>query len=433
MRKFLSILSILCVCEFANAQFSVLSPNKYLIINNLSDIDAVFLFNGIAGAEITCTETGNIRWLEYDGTPISTGQPTLSSLEDGKGYICQVEKPDITIKYWIWVIDYSLYPLIFNNLQIVPNQQDLCTTLLLAADLNAPDLFYKDKNGLQKKLTRSFTLNYIDYEFSNEAWQDKEVSMNLDYYFAQISVPAPKKDVTFTLSGDNFAKAMEIEQSITLDYQAIAVESHLKGKIEIRGNEKENQHEIDRDKGAQNPLEGSAPLDINFQSRANKPTATHFEWTVFNEKTPTNYFKFYDENIRYTFNETGEYKVKLKVKNGSGECECNDSVRVIAIDSYLTVPNVFSPNGDGKNDEFRVSYSSLQSYKCVIVNRWGSVIFKSTNPETGWDGKIYGKPAAEGTYYYIINATGTDIETKEGKNKGKPKKYSLNGAINLFR
>jgi gliding motility-associated-like protein len=107
---------------------------------------------------------------------------------------------------------------------------------------------------------------------------------------------------------------------------------------------------------------------------------------------------------------------------------------------------VFTPNGDGTNDEFRVAYRSLREFHCWVYNRWGKLVYEWTDPAKGWDGTIYGKPAAEGAYYYVIRALGTDADKnarytmKAVYNKKKLKAdeamigvYQLSGDINLLR
>ena len=126
------------------------------------------------------------------------------------------------------------------------------------------------------------------------------------------------------------------------------------------------------------------------------------------------------QNHQYTFAESGNYKVKIQVSN----VFCADSafVDVIVSESQIVAPKIFTPNGDGFNDEFRVAYKSIIQFNATIVNRWGRVLFKWTDPAKGWDGKINGKPAPEGTYFYIITAKGSD-----------DKIYPLKGHINLLR
>jgi len=437
MKKIVAIISILAVCAFANAQFFVTSPNAYLQINTLSNIDAVFLFNGISSStEISYSGSGNKEWREYNGTYITSSNTTeiLLSPEDGTGYILYI---DGVPSYWIWTIDYSLYAAALNNLQVAQVQQNICENLILAANITAPELVYYDKNNQRNTLTRSFSLDYVDYAFVGDNWQDQEVTRDINFPFTQITVPAPKKNVTFVLSGDNFAQQMNIQSSISLDYNAVAVESHLKGTINKRDvvRPPDNKpNEMQREK-PDSTITGSAPLIVDLMSRANTPVAAYFSWKIYTVDVPSNYLQYFDENLyKHDFPETKTYSVKLKVSSNGG-CTCEDSIQVIGIKSVLWAPSFFSPNGDTLNDEFLVAYSSIdpKSYKCVIFNRWGNVVFSSTDPNKGWDGNIHGKPAAVGTYYYVITAIGTDVYDKNQKNAGKPKKYSFYGAVNLFR
>ena len=119
---------------------------------------------------------------------------------------------------------------------------------------------------------------------------------------------------------------------------------------------------------------------------------------------------------------------------------------VAVSESYLAVPNVFTPNGDGKNDEFRVAYRSLKEFHCWVYNRWGKLVYEWDDPAKGWDGTINGRPAAEGAYFYVIRALGTDAAKdaqytmKAVYNKKKLNAdesvigvYQMSGDINLLR
>jgi len=86
------------------------------------------------------------------------------------------------------------------------------------------------------------------------------------------------------------------------------------------------------------------------------------------------------------------------------------------------VPNVFTPNGDGQNDEFRVAYKSIITFQAWVYNRWGRKVFSWSDPQKGWDGNINGKKATTGPYFYVIKATGSDGV-----------KYLKKGDINLLR
>ncbi|AYQ30703.1 gliding motility-associated C-terminal domain-containing protein [Runella sp. SP2] len=81
---------------------------------------------------------------------------------------------------------------------------------------------------------------------------------------------------------------------------------------------------------------------------------------------------------------------------------CNDNC------TSLKLPNVFTPNGDGKNDLFTpLSCTAfIETITFVVYNRWGTKIFESNNPNINWDGKTSdGQDLPSGTYYYQVTVT----------------------------
>ena len=93
------------------------------------------------------------------------------------------------------------------------------------------------------------------------------------------------------------------------------------------------------------------------------------------------------------------------------------------------LPNVFTPNGDDFNDKFRAypGYAVLK-VNMQIFNRWGELVFETSNPDINWDGKAKttGKDCASGVYFYTC-------EVFEQDATGKPVKRVLKGAIELLR
>lgn len=80
-------------------------------------------------------------------------------------------------------------------------------------------------------------------------------------------------------------------------------------------------------------------------------------------------------------------------------CIGNDTVRV-----FVGMNEGFSPNGDGYNDTWEISYLNQYEYtKIEIFNRWGASLWTSSYPSIeNWDGKYNGSDLPVGTYYYII-------------------------------
>lgn len=70
----------------------------------------------------------------------------------------------------------------------------------------------------------------------------------------------------------------------------------------------------------------------------------------------------------------------------------------------IEIPNVFTPNGDGVNDLFRVTVVGAECFHCSIYNRWGVLVSEWSHVQFGWDGTLTGtgEPATEGTYFYTV-------------------------------
>jgi gliding motility-associated-like protein len=75
-------------------------------------------------------------------------------------------------------------------------------------------------------------------------------------------------------------------------------------------------------------------------------------------------------------------------------------INQVNIDSCI--PNIFSPNGDAKNDYFKPLCPDLDIALFCIYNRWGEKIFETTDKNIGWDGNFNNQPQQSGVYFYLI-------------------------------
>lgn len=80
----------------------------------------------------------------------------------------------------------------------------------------------------------------------------------------------------------------------------------------------------------------------------------------------------------------------------------------------IYIPNAFTPNGDGMNDLFGVKGEGIRDYHLYIYNRWGEMIWETTNPHHQWDGKYQGQMAETGVYVYLLYAQGLPKKGKTG-------------------
>lgn len=383
-----------------------------------NNIDYLFVFNGLTSSS-SLKYTGNyttINWYKFSAPTKSIGnQAENFNVENANGYILDVDG----VKTTIWVIDYQEYLPGFVSLNADEGSKNQCDELKLTLNANIPPMHYKSVNGTTYTIDREFTLNYNTKEWtSDKKWNDKVITEKLKLPKTEIYLTdVPLCDTKFRIEGDQFAKELFISPLPFVEsqlYPAVSVETHITTTTAVREELQEDERP-----GNISVLSGSAPLDIMFQSNANAPVAKYYNWQI--KKDNSLLFNRADQDQRYTFTESGTYVVKLTASNEF--CSSTDSVTVKITTSDIQVPPVFTPdNGDELNDEFRVAYKSILSFKCWIFNRWGRQLYFWTDPQKGWDGTINGKKAKEGAYLYVIEAVGADGE-----------KHSRKGVVHLLR
>lgn len=69
------------------------------------------------------------------------------------------------------------------------------------------------------------------------------------------------------------------------------------------------------------------------------------------------------------------------------------------------IPNVFTPNGDGRNDTWQVFQTSAASFDVKIFNRWGELLYVSDDPLFAWDGTYEDRACTQGVYFYVIKGS----------------------------
>lgn len=164
------------------------------------------------------------------------------------------------------------------------------------------------------------------------------------------------------------------------------------------------------------PVEGGA-----VQFTADSPGATTWAW-AFGDSAAS---AATGASPVFTFPGSGCYPVELVVGNDAG---CPDTtLRELCIPTVegndsLTVPNVFSPNGDGVNDQFRIT-GGPSALAVRVFNRWGQEVARLERPGQAWDGRSpAGEALPEGTYFYVLHAV---------ERSGKA--HDLRGTVTLLR
>lgn len=393
-----------------------------------NDGDTLYIFE--SNAEFK-SNIGVVDWYRLPDTiaPFSSGTDYLYP-EHGQGYAVKINGQ------WrcFWAMEYDSLRAQVDKVEV---QQSCTQTTLLIQGL-VPAIQYTDWSGREQSVSRLCRVSYMDAMWGEDSWVDSLVVVDRELTNSIVVDASPI--YTNYIITDLLAQELSLSDSIVTDsYQPMAIKVHPLAIVTTRGKDGDRSNEVERPTEPDNLVRRSAPLDVEFV--ANGLNADYYEWKIY--KGTELILTRGEAQHRYKFTDPGNYRVVLWANNSSG-CEI-DSVEfeVSVSESMLTVPNVFTPNGDGTNDEFRVVYRSIKEFHIWVYNRWGKLVYKSDNPAEGWDGNINGRPAAAGAYYYVIRALGTDAEmdymskpayTKKLKKQELPLGvYQLSGDINLLR
>jgi gliding motility-associated-like protein len=160
----------------------------------------------------------------------------------------------------------------------------------------------------------------------------------------------------------------------------------------------------------------SNPLPVpnfDFVSVKNEPTiftnyssnATTYFWDFGDNTSST------DVNPTHQYTKTGLYTVCLTAWNSEG-CRAKICKQLAAeVILAIAVPSAFSPNGDGKNDVLLVRGSGIKEFKLKLYNRWGEMIFETSDMGIGWNGFYKGKKQENETLAYTLEGVYIDGET----------------------
>ncbi|MBN8702876.1 MAG: gliding motility-associated C-terminal domain-containing protein [Bacteroidetes bacterium] len=163
-------------------------------------------------------------------------------------------------------------------------------------------------------------------------------------------------------------------------------------------------------------------LDPLVQFTDNSVGAATWLWSFGdgNHSTSTN------QNTTFSYDQIGDYNVTLLVANSDG---CMDSTTLtisITPDFLLYIPNTFTPNDDGRNDVF-LPYGvgvSFEKYVLEIFDRWGNLIWETTQWGEGWDGRANGGADVSQQEVYVYKISAKDVLGY---------KHSFVGNVNLIK
>ena len=432
MRKTIVVSILVAISAVAHA-LHVECVGRAALLTNDSDTLLVFA----SAPELkTLNSVGTVDWFRLPDTinPVQTGTDYFYP-EHGEGYMVKVgAERDV-----FWVFNYEQLRPAISQIEAVLSCEK--TELHLTGDV--PQMTYTRLNGRPAAYVRTYRVEYMDAMWSNDTdtWVDS-VAIEEFGFENDMTVAASPVATDFAIM-DPLAEQLDIAADTLHSpiYQPVALKAHPMTITTTRGQKSERSNEVNRPYSPGDVMNMSAPLEVLF--KANGLNAEYYQWKLY--KGSDLILTRNDAEHRYTFMDKGNYRAVVAISNS--DCQLDSVEFTISVsESMLLVPNVFTPNGDGANDEFRVAYRSIKEFHCWVYNRWGHLVYEWTDPAKGWDGTIGGKPAAEGAYFYVIRALGTDAD-ENAKYTIKPvyakklKKqdealigvYQLSGSINLLR
>jgi gliding motility-associated-like protein len=422
---------LLFACYFltphtVNAQITSSADEDILTEYSSGAQDHIFIFCGAKGdlnaslsVSLPAGETGTFQWTKYNPNTVSfeffrsesgARTSTISNLENGCYRVDLTSTSGVKTTYTAWA---------FNNYieakAEIPESD--CNSMTLKGTFDTPKLIYTDlTTGQPKELTKTIQVR----------WLDGEVVVSRVLVSKVFDPPTKDTDYTFEVS-DKFGCVVKTD----VRYQSIVTKALFS---------------VSTDKG-------EAPLEVTFTNESENGDPGKFEWFIFRdldeikrESAANNgkvkdsiLVKLYNDSPVFTFENSGSYKVKLVSKKVSEFHTCFDTLYldgyIVADTSFVDCPNVFTPNGDGMNDDFIIKFWSMKEIKISIFNRWGKLlhVWESNNvinfgntvksvPQSVWDGKVGGKVCTPGVYYYVVEGRGRD-----------DKRRRTSGFFHLFR
>ena len=156
------------------------------------------------------------------------------------------------------------------------------------------------------------------------------------------------------------------------------------------------------------PSAGLAPLTISFTNSSSN--ATIYNWQFGDGSTSA------QENSSHDYLNSGVFTVWLFASNGICEDSISQLIQVLAPgEPEISVPNVFTPNDDGSNDEWFISTQYISELDVLIFNRWGNEVANIEGINGTWNGKTQnGVDVTDGTYFYKYQATALNSEKLTG-------------------
>lgn len=350
--------------------------------------DIIYFYSSSSNIELTAQHpsgaVASFVWEQYSGSTwniVKSETATQSSVNpSGEGcYRVTVNDGATSQIFQCWVMVPSITDV---SLTVVDSN---CFNLSLLANFTTTPLTYVNPAD-----GTSYQINYTPTFRWNNSKDVIEVTQT-----PTVLLEAPYVDDTYTVT----VSTRLLNTSLTSAEVPVSAKA-VKAVVAFTNDKAKAGNELHTE------TEGSAPMKLSFfgepdgTDERSKGKIDNYTW-MFGEAG-----KDFIANPTFVFQEGGIFPVTLMVENNLGCSNTSEITSIVVKEAIVEVPNFFTPNGDGHNDQFKVAYRSLKTFEMTIVNRWGREVYFSTHANEGWDGQIGGQKASPGVYFYDVVATG---------------------------
>ena len=196
--------------------------------------------------------------------------------------------------------------------------------------------------------------------------------------------------VTFYLVNDKNSVPTPIKKENPQEQRNITVDSLKIEKEEVKKDEKLLQKQADQRVDCE--YDFSTPENVSdLNSNYPQSNKSDINKEIVTEKSP--------EKIER------QYPIIRNSNPSANEIVAKPEIKIKENESTILLPNIFTPNGDGKNDLLSIKIGEVTEFSVVILNQANKVIYTSSNPNFSWDGiATNGELSPAGSYVYYISA-----------------------------
>ena len=375
---------------------------------------------GSLTATLPGSEHYNFEWSRYNPGIPGFDEPfssvsevpssTVTGLQEG-GYRVRIFNgggTDTTLMAWVMLDDFRA--------EVVKNEEGALEKYMYAcAFVSVSGLVYPDTLVYYDPVFHDTISRLIQFRFR---WTSDNTGLRIPndstVLYSNKSYLPPYEDTWYILTATDDLGMVEVDSVFYKSIQTRA-EFTVEYYDKVTGEwDPDLSGQWSKDKGSTD-----AKLTVRFINESEN--GTMFEWVFLDtlggiRETATTYDL--EERPEFTYETADKYYYPYLVSTSEEGCEDSVSMEqgIYVEPSDLAIPNVFSPNGDGKNDIFEFKHQSLRWCRITIVDRTGKVVYKKEIDDIyqweGWNGNVKGsdRRAPEGQYYYIVEALGYDGE-----------------------